>query len=184
MSREHFWDSDLCQESHCCNYELQSFITRLTLWDCELQPFETLLGLRFMSRQTHQELVHVKRDIVGIVVYVKRVTAGTLKYSLSLPERHFGTVNYSRLCQERHCRDSEGQPFIPRIIIGIRGSNRLHRDTLLEQQMTSDIQIREIRAWMFQWFCKSCLVMTVHRIPQCLCPSRNHCWVHTRWHLQ
>jgi hypothetical protein len=32
----------------------------------------------------------------------------------------------------------------------MRGGNRLHRDTLLEQRVTGDIQEQEIRAWLFQ----------------------------------
>jgi hypothetical protein len=50
-----------------------------------------------------------------------------------------------------YCWDSEGQLFIPENIIGMRGGNRLHRDSLLER-VTSDIQGQEIRAWLFQLF--------------------------------
>jgi hypothetical protein len=85
---KHFWDSGLCQESHCWDSAVQLFMLR-----------ETLLGL-------WTTVVHVKRYIVWTLVHVKRVTVGVLNYSLSIPERYFGTVNYSPLCQERRSWDS------------------------------------------------------------------------------
>jgi len=60
-----------------------------------------------------------------------------------------GTLNYSRLWQENTVGTLKDNCLLKKKYWNA-WCNRLPRDTLLEQRVTSDIHEQEIRAWLFQ----------------------------------